>query len=134
MKIEGNCHCGAIACEAIVDPQKASLCHCADCQTLSGAPFRASVPAASADFHILRGQPKIYIKTADSGNKRAQAFCADCGTGLYSTSPENPTSYVLRVGVIAQRASFKPRQQIWCRSELPWTTTVGGVERREGQQ
>jgi hypothetical protein len=133
MRIEGACHCGNVAFEAEVDPESARICHCTDCQTSSGSLFRANIPAAGETFHLTRGTPKIYIKTAESGNKRAQAFCAECGTGLWSAAPVDPTSYVLRVGVIAQRASFRARQQIWCQSELPWTSDVTGLERRDRQ-
>jgi hypothetical protein len=121
MKVDGACHCGSVAFEADVDPATARVCHCADCQTMSGSLFRANIQAAGDAFRLVRGTPKFYIKTADSGTKRAQAFCADCGTGLYATSPTNPTSYALRVGTIAQRAMFRPTQQIWCQSKLPWT-------------
>ena len=107
MKVEGSCHCGAIAYEAIVDPQKAGVCHCTDCQTLSGAPFRASVPAAAEDFRILRGQPKIYIKTAESGSRRAQAFCADCGTPLWSIPPSAPFRPVKLVRSTTTRTSCR---------------------------
>ena len=41
------------------------------------------------------GTPKIYIKTAESGNKRAHAFCPGCGTPIYAAaSGANPTSRV----------------------------------------
>jgi hypothetical protein len=36
MKIDGRCHCGYITYEAEIDPEKVMICHCADCQTLSG--------------------------------------------------------------------------------------------------
>ena len=133
MKVEGGCHCGAIAYEAEVDPNAARICHCTDCQTLTGSAFRVNVSAPAATFKLLRGSPKIYIKTADSGNKRAHAFCADCGGPIYATAPENPTSYSLRVGALKQRAEIgKPRQQIYCRSALSWTTELGGIETRDG--
>jgi hypothetical protein len=134
MRIDGACHCGNVAFEAEVDPETVRICHCTDCQTMSGSLFRANIQAAGETFRLVRGSPKIYIKTADSGAKRAQAFCPECGTGLYATSPTNPTSYGLRVGTIAQRAMFRPARQIWCQSELPWTAEVGGLERRDGQQ
>ena len=133
MRVDGACHCGKVAFEAEVDPETVRICHCTDCQKMSGSLFRANIQADGETFRLVRGEPKIYIKTADSGTKRAQAFCGDCGTGLYATSPTNPTSYGLRVGVITQRAAFKPRHQIWCQSELPWTQEVGGLPRREGQ-
>jgi len=124
MKIQGSCHCGAIAYEAIVDSQKASLCHCTDCQTLSGAPFRGSVPARFEDFHLLRGSPKVYVKTAESGARRAQAFCADCGTSIYATAADHPAQYNLRLGPIAQRAEIVPLRQLWCSSALPWAQNI----------
>ncbi len=124
MKIEGHCHCGAIAYEASVNPQKAALCHCTDCQTLSGAPFRASVPALAHDFHILRGHPKVYIKTAESGARRAQAFCADCGTPIYAAAADNPAQFNLRLGAIAQRAEIPALRQGWCGSALAWARNI----------
>ena len=44
MKIDGGCHCGYIAYEAEADPAKAMICHCTDCQTLSGSAFRTVLP------------------------------------------------------------------------------------------
>ena len=53
-------------------------CHCTDCQKMSGAPVRA-VAIAPAEEIKITGKPREYIKKADSGNKRIQAFCPDCG-------------------------------------------------------
>jgi hypothetical protein len=133
MRVEGACHCSAIAYQAEVDPETARICHCTDCQSMSGSLFRANIVAAGETFRLLRGNPKFYIKTADSGTKRAQAFCAECGTGLYACAPENPTTYTLRIGTIVQRAALRPSHQIWCQSELPWTSAVAGLERRDRQ-
>ena len=44
MKIDGGCHCGFITYEGEADPDKAAICHCTDCQTLSGSAFRTVVP------------------------------------------------------------------------------------------
>ena len=44
MQITGGCHCGAIRYQAeIEDPHRVSVCHCTDCQTLTGSPFRTSI-------------------------------------------------------------------------------------------
>src|SRR5271170_3714788 len=118
MKIDGRCHCGEIAFEAEVDPNAVNICHCTDCQTLSGSAFRVNIPAPAEHFILLSGTPKTYIKTAESGNKRLHPFCGTCGTPIYS-SAENPQSYGLRAGTIRQRAEFSPRRQIWRRSALP---------------
>ncbi len=120
MHITGACHCGKITYEAEVDPDTVSVCHCTDCQTFSGSAFRTSLPAAKAGFRLLTGTPKIYVKTADSGNKRAQAFCPDCGTALYATSVENQQVFGLRTGTSHQRAQLIPKKQIWCNSAQAW--------------
>jgi len=39
MKIDGGCHCGYITYTAEIDPDKVGICHCTDCQTLSGSAF-----------------------------------------------------------------------------------------------
>jgi hypothetical protein len=129
MKIEGRCHCGAIQYEAEVDPATVSICHCDDCQTLSGAPFRASVPAKTENFQLTGGLPKIYVKTAASGNKRAQAFCADCGSSIYSADAvDHPAVYMLRVGPIEQREQLPPKRQIWHSSALAWASDTTELE------
>jgi hypothetical protein len=120
MIVHGACHCGAIAYEAEVDPARATVCHCRDCQALSGAAFRASVPAKVEEFHLLRGAPKTYVKTAESGNRRAQVFCGDCGSPLYSAEAVGAKAYMLRIGVMAERASLPPQREIWCEAALPW--------------
>lgn len=127
MKVTGECHCGRIAYEADVDPKKSAICNCTDCQTLSGSPWRASVPTLAKDFRLKSGEPKRYVKTADSGIKRVQTFCENCGSPIYSTSFEDPTIYNLRLGAVKQRADIPPRRQIWCESALPWALDVRGI-------
>ena len=133
MKIHGACHCGAIAYEADVDPARVTLCHCNDCQNFSGAPFRASVPARVEDLKIVRGAPKVYVKTAESGNRRAQGFCGDCGSSIYSADAEGAKVYMLRLGIVAERAQLPPQRQIWCEAALPWTRELLELPKIEKQ-
>jgi len=133
MIVHGTCHCGAIAYEAEVDPARATVCHCIDCQKLSGAAFRASVPTRVEDFRLLKGAPKIYVKTAESGNRRAQVFCADCSSPLYSADAVGAKVYMLRIGVMAERASLTPQREIWCESALPWTRELLPLPKAEKQ-
>ena len=134
MKIDGQCHCGRVAFEAEIDPEKVEICHCADCQTLSGSAFRTVVPTPEENFTLLRGSPKTYERVADSGNKRLQAFCSDCGTPLYSTSV-NPgsRSITLRVGAIRQRDQLPPMVQYWVRSAQGWVMDIGKLPKVEKQ-
>ncbi|HVO88918.1 MAG TPA: GFA family protein [Casimicrobiaceae bacterium] len=128
MKVQGACHCGAVSFEAEVDPERVTICHCTDCQELTGTAYRVSVPTRRQDFVLLGGAPKTYIKTAESGRKRVQAFCANCGSPIYAHALEdNPATYGLRVGCLDQRRELPPRRQIWCRSALDWALDLHGL-------
>lgn len=129
MKVSGRCHCGAIRYEAQVDPANVRICHCTDCQMLTGSVFRANVPTLEGTFSLKSGTPKTYIKTAESGNKRAHAFCPDCGTPIYAAALVDPRSYSLRVGCLDRRAELMPSKQIWCDSALPWAMNVEAIAR-----
>jgi hypothetical protein len=87
MKIDGRCHCGEIAYEAEADPGALRLCHCTDCQTLSGSAFRANVSVSTEHFKLLVGTPKRYVKTVENGNERLLAFWGNCGTPIYACAP-----------------------------------------------
>jgi len=133
MQVDGACHCGAVSFTAEVDPSRVMVCHCTDCQVLSGAPFRAVV-AAPIETLVIKGQTKSYIKVAQSGNRRAQVFCPECGTPLWATAPENPTSVIIRLGCVKQRAQFAPSVQIWEHSALPWVSKLASVPGSAQQQ
>jgi hypothetical protein len=122
MRIDGGCHCGFIKYEGEADPDKAAICHCTDCQTLSGSAFRTVVPTAEGSFRLLSGDLTIYVKTGESGNKRQQSFCPRCGSPIFSASPDPaaPKIHSIRVGTIVQRDQFVPRRRLWNRSAQHW--------------
>jgi len=133
MKVEGSCFCGSVRFEAEVDPERVSICHCTNCQELTGTAYRVSVRAQGDQFKLVSGTPKTYVKTAESGSKRAQVFCPECGSQLYAHSVDGPRNYSLRVGVLRQRRELAPRRQIWCQSAFGWTQDLSGLPRTERQ-
>ena len=133
MRIDGGCHCGRIAYDAELASDGVMICHCTDCQALSGSAFRSVAQTVPGGFRLLSGAPKLYVKTADSGRRRLQAFCGDCGSPIYSTSEgAEPKVYGIRAGTIRQRAALKPVMQIWQRSAIPWLGALAELPGREG--
>ena len=120
MQIDGQCHCGRVNYVAEIDPGRVTLCHCTDCQALTGTAFRVSVSTRREDLQIT-GTPAVYVKRGDNGKKRLQYFCPDCGSPLFTTG-EGPEAEVwgIRWGGIRQRDQLKPTRQIWRRSAAPW--------------
>jgi hypothetical protein len=133
MRVDGGCHCGAITYEAEVDPERVSLCHCTDCQILTGTAFRTGVPAREDSFKLKSGKPTTYVKTAESGNKRAHGFCGTCGTPVYSTTVTDQRVFNIRVGTLSQRGELRPKKQIWCRSARDWAMNLGPIPQVDKQ-
>lgn len=121
MKFTGGCHCGSIKFHGEVDAEKVAICHCTDCQKLSGTAFRTIAFVPESDISFDQGEIKDYIKIAESGNERAQGFCPNCGSAIYATSVgDSPKMYAMRVGSIDQRDELVPQKQIWCQSAQSW--------------
>lgn len=126
MKIDGGCHCGAVRYEAEIDPNRVIICHCTDCQAMSGAPYRVNAPAPLSTF-VLRGDPTLYEKIGSSGDRIVTTFCGTCGAGLYSCKAEN-TQYVnIRLGGVRQRAELSPKAQGFCDSAMPWASDITAI-------
>jgi hypothetical protein len=131
MHVNGECHCGHVTFEAEIDPQAVSICHCTDCQSLTGSPFRVTVICSGEQIRIQSGSPKIYAKTGDNGRKRLQHFCADCGSPLFTSGEgEQTDDWGIRWGSIRQRDRSKPVRQIWCRSAVQWIKGIQGLPAR----
>ena len=128
MKIDGGCHCGAITYEAEVDPDKVVLCHCTDCQTLSGSAFRTVVPTNEGTFKLLSGEPKVYVKTGESGNKREQTFCADCGTPISYEHDELPGEIYIHAGLFDEADRLVPDRHAYVTSKLFWMHLEDGLD------
>ena len=129
MKIDGRCHCGYVTYEAEIDPDKTLVCHCTDCQTLGGSAFRVHAFTRQDAFSLLSGELKVYVKIAESGNRRPQSFCPECGTHVYATTDgAGPKVYSIRVGTIRQRNQIAPHTQIWSRSAQAWAKPGGAMQ------
>jgi hypothetical protein len=131
MKVDGQCHCGMVSFEATIDPARVSICHCTDCQTLTGSPFRVTVLCQGERIRMTGKAARIYAKVGDNGRTRFQHFCPECGTPLFTSGEgDEAEDWGIRWGSIRQREHLPPRRQIWCRSAAPWTDSLRALPAR----
>jgi len=131
MHIDGQCHCGLVTFKAEIDPQAVSICHCTDCQSLTGSPYRVTVICSGVRIRMTGKPPKIYAKTGDNGRTRFQHFCAECGSPLFTSGEgDEADDWGIRWGSIRQRDHLKPMRQIWCRSAASWIGKVADLPGR----
>lgn len=125
MLIDGGCHCGDIRFKAEIDPAQVLICHCTDCQTLSGSAYRTVVPALDDSFRLLQGSLTTYVKIAEDGTPREQTFCPRCGSAIFSGPLEGRQGMLgIRVGCIRQRAQLPPQRQYYCNSAQSWVQDI----------
>ncbi|MEP1206816.1 MAG: GFA family protein [Rhizobiaceae bacterium] len=133
MRAEGKCLCGHVEFSAEIDPDKVIICHCSDCQRHAATAFGVVVGVVDEQFELTTGSMKTYVKTADSGTKRALTFCPECGTRIYSKTVGEGTSFMgLRVGTLERRAELTPKMQVFCRSAVPWLDQLPDFPTHEG--
>ena len=61
------------------------ICHCTDCQTLSGSAFRIVAFTREDGFRLLSGElENSTSRLVKADPTRTQAFCPECGTPIFS--------------------------------------------------
>ena len=80
--------CGEVRFLANAKPAFQMLCHCTDCQTVSGAAAYAAYVVPLDELTVTQGEPGHYQVTAASGRQNARHFCTKCGTRVWAVLPE----------------------------------------------
>ena len=116
----GGCACGAIRDEC-AEPALAMVnCWCRDCQRAGGSSHAPTLVVRRKALRIERGEPKLYERTADSGNTARREFCGVCGSPLFASSSARPDDVGIRAGSLDDPSVFAPARNVWTKSAPPW--------------
>lgn len=120
MSMTGGCLCGAIRYEVSADPMFQAICHCRDCQYVSGGAPANVILTPAAAITLTKGQTRVYWMEAESGARIGREFCENCGTPLFSELESQPQMKVIKVGGLDDPSAFAPALHIWTGSAQPW--------------
>ncbi|GLQ56839.1 GFA family protein [Devosia nitrariae] len=120
--LTGGCLCGGVRYRYEGEVRDANYCHCEDCRRISGSAFGVSVPVDAAGFEIVRGEPKGYTKSGDSGRAVTRFFCPECGSPLFTVPPLHPEVRFLKAGSLDDPSAVRPARQSWTRSRVSWAS------------
>jgi hypothetical protein len=126
-KMTGGCLCGAIRYECGGEPGPANYCHCADCRRRTGSAFLVSMRVEAGRFRLVRGEPKGFTNTADSGNELTRFFCGDCGSPLWTAPQRYPDAVFIAAGSLDDPSIVRPRHQSWVSSKVAWADIAHDV-------
>ena len=117
---EGGCQCGAVRYRIVEAPARVSLCHCTQCQRQTGSAFSMAMFVAEAAFNLLRGEPKTWTRSSDSGREVACSFCPECGTRILHRAELYRGFVNLRPGTLDDRSWLQPTDSYWTREKQAW--------------
>ncbi len=83
-KVTGGCLCGEVRFETDAEPIAALLCHCTDCQRVSGSAYYAAYITPLAKLTVLKGDPAGYTVKSDRGRDNTRRFCRTCGSRVWA--------------------------------------------------
>jgi hypothetical protein len=132
----GGCHCHALRYTVTQPPLWVYVCHCTDCQSLSGAAFAMGVVVPAAAF-ALTGSPRLVPRVLGSGIVSNRWICPECGvwicggSKLDAIAPDDKR--VVRAGTFDDTSWVNPSMHFWTRSAQPWTIFPQGVTLHETQ-
>ena len=138
MKIDGGCHCGHITYEAEVDPAEVIICHCTDCQKLSGRrlPQQLFLPMKAAFRFTGRTAQSLHQDRPERAETGADLSAPNAARR--STPPpwaRVPRKLGIRLGTSRiSGTSYVPRAQYWQRSAQPWTEDLSAIRQVSEQE
>lgn len=116
---QGGCMCGQVTYRAEAEPLFSGVCHCKDCQRGTGSAFSCVVAVPDAALAVT-GTPKRHTHTGGSGKGVTIAFCAQCGSRLFSQVEMMAGVTMIEAGTLDDTALFEPQVHIFRDSAQHW--------------
>ena len=122
--LEGGCFCGQVRYQADGAPFHATVCHCADCRRVAGAPMVAWFSVRLAGLRFTRGAPARF----ESSPGVVRGFCAACGTPLtYQNAGLDEIDVALCS--LDDPEALPPADHTWTDGQLSWVRLDDGLPR-----
>jgi len=121
--LAGGCHCGAVRYEVDGTPYNETICHCASCRRVSGAPAVAWITVDRAGFRVMRGALRPYASSP--GVERG--FCGGCGTPMTYAAARTPGEVDVAAATLDEPERVRPRDHVQVGSGLSWAAPRDGL-------
>jgi len=129
--IKGSCLCGAVTFSVKDEFKTFNLCHCAQCQKISGSAHVANLFTQPDNIEWLSGQE--FITRYDvPGREIRNEFCSKCGTNVPYVTHSGQNLIVPAGCLSKQPSSMVPEQVIFWAERLEWYEHIGAVDKFDG--
>jgi hypothetical protein len=131
-QISGHCLCGKVTYHAEAAPFLQAVCHCADCQRQSGAPFSVVIGVPRAALTVEGDTLASFSTVGDvHGTPTERQFCSACGSPIVSLVEAMPDVAWIKAGTLDDGSWITPVMEVFTRSEQPWAPKFESTQRLE---
>jgi hypothetical protein len=118
-RLTGRCLCGGVRFEVTEPLVTASYCHCTRCQRRSGTAASAQARVAPGSLNVLEGDE--LVRAFDPGDGGfLKEFCSQCGSALWSRSPDDPELMSVRLGALGEDPGIRPSYRQFTNYAAVW--------------
>jgi hypothetical protein len=119
LPLSGGCMCATVRFEISKPLLGALYCHCKRCQRRTGTAFSVSALTEPGSFEIRQGAEAV--RTYDPGDGGwLKSFCAECGSQIYTSNPENAQLISVRLGALDGDPGVRPSIHQFVDYAAPW--------------
>lgn len=116
--ISGRCLCGRVRFVITGKLGPVGYCHCSQCRRASGTAFAANADVRRSDIAFDSGLDEVTEYESSPGKFRA--FCARCGSPIYSRTASDAERLRVRLGALEQDPGRRALAHCWVGSKAPW--------------
>ena len=116
--LTGGCLCGAVRYQVTNQFSRFFLCHCQQCQQLTGSAFAANIFTSPENIKWLTGHDKISYYEHPS-REFSKAFCSTCGCALPFVN-QSGKSLIIPAGSLFDKVEKIPEANIFVNEQTHW--------------
>jgi hypothetical protein len=118
LPLTGGCLCGGVRFELDAPLVSAGWCHCTRCQRRTGGAASPQGRIEPGSLRVVRGEELLREYRPEKGF--GKVFCGDCGSSLWSQSPDDPEVKGVRLGVFDGDPGVRPSYHQFVAYAAPW--------------
>jgi hypothetical protein len=112
--------CGGVRFEIDAPLVSAGWCHCTRCQRRTGTGASVQARIAPGSLQVVQGEQLLREYRPVAGWPKV--FCGECGSSLWSRSPDDPGAMSVRLGAFDGDPGIRPSHRQFVAYAAPWET------------